>query len=268
MIILDDLNQPFEITTKPRRVISLIPSITETLFAYGLSGAIAGITDFCPVVKEFPKSVERVGGPKHLNIEKIISLEPDLIIANAEENEKDEIHSLREKGQKIFVTFPKSVPDAISMMEKLSRITMTEETARPLISQIQHEYDELLKNKKEESPFKVLYLIWKNPFMSVNEDTFINDVLKTVKGKNIFEENAKRYFNIHIEEIVEADPDVIILPSEPYKFTEEDALDLKSYKEISAVKNEKIFLLKGEYFCWYGVRLLESFRFLKNFKFI
>ena len=268
MIIIDDLKRSVDITSKPERVISLIPSITETLISFGLEKEIIAVTNFCNLPPEVTETKEKIGGPKHLNIDKIISLKPDLVIANAEENEKEEIEILEKNNIKIFVTFPKNVDDAINMMKKLSLITWTKEKADIIINKIEKEYYELKNKKKNEHPFKVLNLIWKNPFMSVSGDTFIGDMLKIIKGKNIFEKSEKRYFNVHIEEIIKEDPEVIILPSEPYKFSKEDTLEIKSYQEISAVKNDRIFLLDGEIFSWYGVHLLESFKFLKKFKFV
>jgi len=257
-----------DITSKPKRVISLIPSITETLFSFGLENEIIGVTNFCHLPPDSIQNKEIIGGPKHLDIEKIVSLKPDLVIANAEENEKEEIEVLEAYNIRTFVTFPKKVSDAISMVRKLAQITLTEKKAEKIINRIEGEYKSLSEKKKNKKSFKVLYLIWKNPYMSVSGDTFIGDMLKTVKGENIFNSNEKRYFNVHMEEIIEADPDVIILPSEPYKFSDADALEIKSYQEISAVKNDKIFLLDGEIFSWYGVHLLESFKFLKKFKFV
>ena len=119
MKVIDDLNRPVDITSKPERVISLIPSITETLLTFGLKKEIVGATNFCHLIPESLESVERIGGPKHLDIEKILSLKPNLVIANAEENEKEEIENLIKNKVSVYVTFPKTVNDAIEMMKKL-----------------------------------------------------------------------------------------------------------------------------------------------------
>jgi len=268
MKVIDDLNREVDVTSKPEKVISLIPSITETLFTFGLEKEIIGVTTFCHLSPELIESKVNIGGPKHLDIEKIIDLKPDIVIANVEENEKEDIEILIDNNVNTFITFPKTVDDALSMMKKLAQLTKTEEKANGIINKISDEYKKLIEKKKEEKPFKVLYLIWKNPYMSVNKDTFINDILEVVRGENIFKNSEKRYFNVHMDEIIEKDPEVIILPSEPYKFSDEDTLEIKSYGEISAVKNDRIYLMDGEIFSWYGSHLLESFRFLKKFKFV
>ncbi|MBB4805829.1 ABC-type Fe3+-hydroxamate transport system substrate-binding protein [Chryseobacterium defluvii] len=234
------------------KVISLVPSITEALFDLGLTeNEIIGRTKFCIHPKEKIKHVEIIGGTKNLNIEKIKSLNPDLIIANKEENVKEQVQALMEEF-KVVVTHVESVEDNYYLLKSLGNIFKQEEKAKAYNVKIY----EVLNQVKTDSKVKIAYLIWKNPYMTVGSDTFIHHILTEMGFENIFK-NRTRYPEITAEDLVGAE--IIVLSSEPFPFKEKHIEDLKVlYPE------KKIMIVDGEAFSWYGTRLAKCEGYFKE----
>ena len=227
------------------RIISLVPSITETLFDLGLSTAeIVGRTKFCIHPEDLVKKVEIIGGTKNLNIEKIKSLKPDLIIANKEENVKGQVEELM-KDFNVLLTNIETLEDNYYLIKQLGKIFGKEEKAQPFNLKTYEAFD----FKKSEKHLKVAYLIWKNPYMTIGGDTFISRILEELGFENLFR-NEKRYPEIVLEDLKKAD--LIFLSSEPFPFKE------KHIEEISRIcKNQKIMIVDGEAFSWYGTHLAK-----------
>lgn len=227
------------------RVISLVPSITETLFDLGLTTEeIIGRTKFCIHPKEIVDKVEIIGGTKNLNIEKIKSLKPDLIIANKEENVKEQVEELM-KDFKVLLTNIETLEDNYYLIKQLGHIFNQEEKAQFFNLKTYEAFD----IPKSEKKLKAAYLIWKNPYMTIGGDTFISRILEELGYENLFK-NQKRYPEVQLEDLKEAD--LIFLSSEPFPFKE------KHVDEIQKVcKNQKIMIVDGEAFSWYGSHLAK-----------
>lgn len=227
------------------RVISLVPSITETLFDIGMtSDEIIGRTKFCIHPKELVKDVEIIGGTKNLNIEKIKALKPDLIIANKEENVKEQVEELM-KEFKVLVTDIETLEDNSELLKQLGKIFNKEKIA----DEINLKTYEAFNIPKSENKLKVAYLIWKDPYMTIGGDTFISRILEELGFENQFK-NQKRYPEVQLEDLREAD--LIFLSSEPFPFKE------KHIKEIQDIcVNQKIMIVDGEAFSWYGSHLAK-----------
>lgn len=237
------------------RVISLVPSITETLFDLGLtSNEIVGRTKFCIHPKDYVRNVEIVGGTKNINIDKIKSLKPDLIIANKEENVKEQVEELM-KDFKVLVTNVETLEDNYYLIKQLGKIAGNEDRAQLFNLKTYEAFD----FPKPYQRLKVAYLIWKKPYMTVGSDTFISRILQELGFENLFK-NKKRYPEIQLEELKEAD--LILLSSEPFPFKE------KHIQEIQDIcKNQKIMIVDGEAFSWYGTHLAKCgnyYRELRN----
>ncbi|KQS93154.1 helical backbone metal receptor [Chryseobacterium sp. Leaf394] len=234
------------------KVVSLVPSITEALFDLGLTeNEIVGRTKFCIHPREKVKNVEIIGGTKNLNLEKIKSLQPDIILANKEENVKEQVEDLM-KDFKVMVTNVENIEDNYYLLKTLGNLFNKEEKAQQYNLKI---YD-VLQNSKINSPVKAAYLIWKNPYMTVGSDTFIDKVLQEIGFKNLFEDR-KRYPEIQVEDLAGAD--VIMLSSEPFPFKEKHILELK---EI--YPNKKIMIVDGEAFSWYGTHIAKCEDYFKE----
>jgi ABC-type Fe3+-hydroxamate transport system substrate-binding protein len=237
----------------PKRIVSVVPSQTELLFDLGLEHEVLGITKFCIHPKDICKTKAIVGGTKNLNIEKIISLQPDLIIANKEENVKEQIELLSEKIP-VWLTDVNDYHEALQMIADLGKITHTSEKA----NSIKQSIDELLSapifNKKR----KAVYLIWKSPFMTIGGDTFIDSMMHKAGFENTFH-HLTRYPEIEIENIAKSDCEFVLLSSEPYPFAQ------KHVDEMQALlPNKKIIIVDGEMFSWYGSRMLKSAAYFKE----
>lgn len=237
------------------RIISTVPSQTELLFDLGLDEAVIGITKFCIHPKEWFKSKEKIGGTKTLNVQKIIDLKPDLIIGNKEENSKDQIQVLQKQFQ-THITDIKTVEDNIQLIHKIGDLTGTANKAKDIIIQLENTiFNIAVKNKERK---KAIYLIWKNPYMTVGGDTFINSMMEKCGFENIYK-SLLRYPEIKLEDIEAASADYILLSSEPFPFREKHVDELKRISQ-----NSKIILVDGEAFSWYGTRIIKKEAYLKN----
>ncbi len=245
----------------PRSIVSLVPSITETLFAFDLHEKVIGITEYCTYPKEGVAAKVRLGGTKTLKLDDIISLNPDLVLANIEENKKSQIEWLIDKGFNVYLTFPKTVKNALETMLELGRLTGSHSRAEGIIKPIQEVY-ERFKNRPIKRRQRVLCLIWKHPYMSFNSDTFVNDMIDLAGGENVFANRNQRYFRFQLKEIQSLSPDIILLPSEPYRFGEKDIGDFQDL--IHPAKVEPIYLIDGELITWHGPRLAQGLEILSR----
>lgn len=226
----------------PNRVVSLVPSQTELLFELGLEDRVVGITKFCIHPDEWFITKTRIGGTKNLHFDVIRELNPDLIIANKEENTREDIEAL-EKDFPVWVSDVNDLDSALQMIESISEITDSD--ASLLINKIATGFAEL---QPLNSSKRVLYLIWKNPFMAAGSDTFINDMLERCGFENVVSET--RYPELTEQQIIDLNPEVILLSSEPFPFKE---AHIKEFQEL--LPNATIKLVDGEMFSWYGSRL-------------
>ncbi len=235
------------------KIVSLVPSITEALFDLGLTeNEVVGRTKFCIHPQDKIKNVSVIGGTKNINIEKIRTLQPDLIIANKEENVKDQVEALMDDF-KVMVTNIDTIEDNYYLLKNLGKLFGKEERAQLFNLKI---YD-ILNQTKLENPVRAAYLIWKNPYMTVGSDTFIHRILSEIGFENIFS-NTTRYPQITTEDL--ADADVIMLSSEPFPFKEKHIEELKLF-----YPDKKIMIVDGEAFSWYGTHIAKCEQYFKGF---
>lgn len=251
--IFDQTGEKLEFNDPPKRIISLVPSQTELLFDLGLQEQIVGITKFCIHPKEKVEEKIKIGGTKNFKIEKILALNPDVIIANREENTKEGIEQLR-KEVPVWTSNIKNLEDALEMIKKLGDLTGKDFEANEITTNIRNGFKSLPKREKKSA----IYLIWRNPFMTIGGDTFINEMMTFCGLENAFK-NRDRYPSITFEEIIESKPEVVLLSSEPYPFKSKHIHELK---ELCPLSN--VLLVDGEMFSWYGSRLLKAVPYFKN----
>ena len=239
----DQMNNIIRLAQKPKRIISLVPSQTEFLHDMGLNDEVVGITKFCIHPNEWFKSKSRVGGTKTVDLDKVKALRPDLIIANKEENTQSEIEALQ-KLYTVYISDIYTLEDSYQMMTDIGIMTNKNQKATEIINSIQANFKGLKSINK-----KVLYLIWKAPYMLAGQATFINHLLSKCGLINAFNLKSSRYDEISSIEISKLDLDYIFLSSEPYPFKE------KHIKELEKITKAKVLLVDGEMFSWYGSRL-------------
>lgn len=239
----------------PKRIISLVPSQTELLFDLGVDEQLVGITKFCihPATKVNHKTI--VGGTKTLNISKIKALNPDLILANKEENNREQIEELRQIYP-VHVTDIVTLTDALAMIRDVGALVGKREEAEKMAQQIA---DSLNPIPQAPSP-SVAYLIWRKPYMVAANGTFIHEMLRLASFSNAFADQT-RYPEITADDLLAAQPDLIFLSSEPYPFTE------KHRAEFSTIcPSAQVLIVDGELFSWYGSRLLRSSDYFRNLR--
>ncbi|MFC1563287.1 ABC transporter substrate-binding protein [candidate division KSB1 bacterium] len=248
---------------RPERIVSFICSITETLFEIGAGERVIGRTNYCikpaPVIEE----VQKIGGPKNPDIDLILSLKPDLLIANVEENEKKDIDILERSGVPVFVTYPKTITDSIELIKTLGMITDTEAEAGELYNKAINIAEEI-KQKTESSanPPSIVYLIWRKPFMTINSDTYINNLIEFCGVLNVFADRNERYPEISLEDIMQSRPEIIFFPSEPYPYKKIHTEEFMHLSDIPAVRNNRLLLVDGEMFSWYGYRMIHGLKYI------
>lgn len=235
-------------TSTPKRIISLVPSQTALLHSLGLEDEVIGITKFCIHPKEWFERKTKIGGTKALHIEKIIELQPDLIIANKEENVKDQVEVLANQFP-VWLTDVNKLDDAIQMITDIGRLTCKSNESTNINSKIIDSFNSL---KNITAPIPAAYLIWKKPYMTIGGDTFIHDMMQRAGFSNVFA-TKKRYPEISVKDLRDSGCKLILLSSEPYPFKEKHIAELES--ELPGVK---AMVVDGELFSWYGSHLLSS----------
>lgn len=238
---------------KPIRIISVVPSQTELLFDLGLRDEVIGITKFCIHPDEWFKRKRRVGGTKKLKLDLIRELQPDLILANKEENLKEEIEELQ-KEFNVYVSDISTIEEALIMIDDIGKLVHCHQKALDIIDKIKNE---MQLNFSSTMKLDALYLIWQNPYMVAGSDTFINDMMKNAGFENCVRDN--RYPMLSAEEIKLLNPEIVMLSSEPFPFAEKHIEELQNH-----LPNSKIILVDGELFSWYGSRMLKSFEYFRG----
>lgn len=245
------MNREVMIAETPKRIISLVPSLTELLFDLGLEDEIVGVTKFCIYPKEKVKQLPKVGGTKKFRFDVIQALQPDLIIGNKEENYQEGIEKLAQ-NYPVWMSDIFTFSDAYEAISAIGQITQKEVQAEQLISEIQRSFKAIRPVKKS-----VLYLIWQNPYMAVGKHTFVDEMLQLCGFENAMQ--ASRYPEISPEKIQELAPELILLSSEPYPFKEKHLFD---FQKVSPKSN--VILVDGELFSWYGSRLRFSGKYFQD----
>jgi ABC-type Fe3+-hydroxamate transport system substrate-binding protein len=249
----DQLNRVLNLNGVPKRIISVVPSQTELLFYLGLDAEVVGITKFCIHPESKFKTVTKVGGTKQLNVDQIKALQPDLIIANKEENEQSQIEQLMAICP-VWISDIHNLDEALQMISAIGAITGRGAAANALRDDIATHFNNLVLPALN---LRVAYFIWRKPYMVAGMDTFIDSLLQKLALINAFE--VGRYPEVTAEELKEADPNVILLSSEPYPFKQKH---IDEFKEI--LPQARVILVDGEMFSWYGSRLLYAPTYFKE----
>jgi ABC-type Fe3+-hydroxamate transport system substrate-binding protein len=268
-IYKDQLGREVVIPYPPRRIISLVPSQTELLYDLGLDEEVIGITKFCIHPDRWFRSKTRIGGTKQLHLEQIIALQPDLVIANKEENTAEQVQYLMQHVP-VWVSDIHQLEDAVDMIKSIGSITGKSERACQIADNISLSFRKLKEDIRDTrhvsgasdvpgiqdipgthalSSMRTAYFIWREPWMVAGGDTFIHTMLGYCGLKNVFAETP-RYPAIDIEQLKTIDCQLVLLSSEPYPFKEKHIMELQAL-----LPGSRIELVDGEMFSWYGSRL-------------
>ena len=255
MVFKDQMGEGCTLISKPRRIVSLVPSQTELLFDLGLDDEVIGITKFCTDPEDKVKNVQKVGGTKKFNFDVIDELKPDLIIGNKEENYEVGINQLKQ-DYPVWMSDIVTLDDSLQMIEQIGVLIGAENQANEMVKSIKQSTDDLGKSINKTAA----YFIWQKPYMVAGRDTFIDEMMKLCGLQNIFSDQD-RYPETDIEALKNQKPDVVLLSTEPYPFKEIHV------KELQAVlPDSKVILVDAMYFSWYGSRLLGTGDYLRSLK--
>jgi ABC-type Fe3+-hydroxamate transport system substrate-binding protein len=276
----------------PKRVVSLVPSITESLFALGFGETVVGVTDFCTRPAEQLSALVRVGGPKTPDVDVIAELQPDLVIGGWEETAKERVEALSEQGFKVWLVFPNTVDDGVDLLRQLLGLYHTDKRVEQ-INGLQVAVDYARAAADSLPPVRYFCPVWFDQYeeldwwMTFNRNTYMDDLLQLFGGENVFSDRERqypleadlgkgspepaegrdrRYPRVIAGEVIAAQPDLILLPDEPFKFSNSDRAVLEHVlADTPAVRNKKVFFVDGSLLTWYGVRLGQALRVLPEF---
>jgi ABC-type Fe3+-hydroxamate transport system substrate-binding protein len=239
----------------PRRIVSLVPSITEILFALGVGDAVAGCTIFCTQPPDGVASKVRVGGEKNPKLELIRELGADLVIANVEENLREHVEALRGWGIPVHVVYPRTVLEGIALVRELGEVVGAPARGAALADALAARHAATRARLADRPPVRVFCPIWRKPYMTLNGDTYVHDMLATCGGVNVFADAATRYPQVTLEEVAARTPEVLLLPDEPYHFRSPHAEDFAPYPALSRAR---VRFVDGKLLSWYGPRIGEA----------
>ncbi len=278
----DSLGRLLQVPTPPRRLLALVPSLTETLFASGYGPQVVGVTTYCTEPAAAVATKPRLGGTKNPDIAAILALRPELVLAVAEENRPQDVEALTQAGIPVYVFDPRTVRDGIDLLWRLAELLTCPDHVRAHIEAIEQVYAETQALVAQRPRVRVFCPIWKDPYMTINEDTYLHDVLRVCGGDNIFahrqrrfplsadlghgpeatgtryEARDRRYPRVTLAEMAALHPDVVLLPDEPYVFRASDLADFAPFNPVPAVQQGRIHLIDGKLRTWYGPRLGAS----------
>jgi len=256
MIFTDQTGTRIELRNTPKRIVSIVPSQTELLYHVG--AAPVGQTIFCIKPESAFKTATKIGGTKKLQLDKIKALQPDLILGNVEENSKDQILALRQEFP-VWMSDIYNLQDAEQMIRAVGEMLEKSNESSGLIDRINMSRELLVTAPG--IPKRVLYLIWRKPYMAAGQNTFINSMIELMGWENAISEVNSRYPEVDRDSMRELNPDIILLSSEPFPFKEEHVEELRCQ-----ISGPEIVLVDGESFSWYGSRLPHAMDYLSSLK--
>ena len=281
--VTDDRNRIVEVPRPASRVVSLVPSDTLNVAALGRAASLVGRTDYCELPADVVAAVPSVGGTKNPRLDDIVALQPDLVLANQEENTRGDLEALAQRGVRVYVAFPRRVADGLSHLARLARLLGVERepAARDLLKRGYAEHRAAEQARATLAPVRVFCPIWMDPLMTVHGDTFISDMLDLCGASNVFADRPRRYPlaadlgrarplppekiagrdtrypRVTLDEVVARAPELVLLPDEPHPFTEEDAEVFRALA-IPAATRGAVVRTGGKDLCWYGARSIEG----------
>jgi ABC-type Fe3+-hydroxamate transport system substrate-binding protein len=246
------------------RIVSLCPSITETLAGIGALPSLVGVTRYCVRPKGLLASLARVGGMKTPDLERIVDLRPDLVLANEEENRREDVVALRARGIAVDVTFPRSVADVPAAVRHWGSLLSAdiEAEAEALAVGIEEELRSL-EGEAAPARFSYAYWIWKDPWMTVNDDTYVADLLRLAGGANVFGRNAARYPTVSPQDALSRGAEVCFFASEPFPFRPEKH---QAQAERLFGRERKLLFVDGDDYCWHGLRTLDGLKAIRGLR--
>ena len=233
------------------RIVSLCPSLTELVFDLGRGDDLVGRTKFCVHPAGRVERVESVGGTKNPKIARIVELAPDLVLLNEEENRREDAEALAAAGVRCHVSFPRDVNETAQMVRDIGTALGRPAEAERIAADIERRAARVRESARQAPAVRYAYLIWRNPWMVAGGDTFVTSMLALPGGVNVFAAHPERYPTVTPDSLATADPDVVLLSSEPFPFKEKHAEELAA---AAGLPRDRMTFVDGEYLTWHGSR--------------
>ena len=233
------------------RIVSLCPSLTELVFDLGSGSELVAITDYCVHPADKVGRIETVGGTKTPDVDRIAQLKPDLVLLNSEENRREDADSLEQAGIRCLSSMPRDAGETADMCRSIARAIGREQAGEQIASEIEKRSARVKAAAENQKPVRFAYLIWRQPWMTVNADTFAHTLLAQAGGVNIFADLETRYPEITIEALRSGQPDVVLLCTEPYAF---EGKHISELAELTGLAKSSFRIADGEYLSWHGSR--------------
>lgn len=244
--LTDELGASVQLPDVPRRIVSLVPSLSETLWWFRVSDRVVGLTDYCVAPPHGFPAATRIRGTKNPDTAAIVALAPDLVLANEEENRRIDVERLREAGVPVYVTAPRSVPDAARTLATVGAVVGEEQAGSGLAQEIERALDQLVSGRRAD-PLATFCPIWRDPWMATGPDTYAADLLAWTGFSVVPDVPGERYPEVDLDAVRGLDPDVVLLPDEPYAFARGDRQPFASWRARTR-------LVDGTQLTWYGPR--------------
>lgn len=263
-----------EIPQPLTRVVSLVPSVTETLFALGKGGTLVGRTRYCVSPDPEVRAIEKIGGTKNPDVDRIIELAPQLVLANKEENRRADIEALRAADLNVHVAQPTTVEEGLAYVSTCGHMfevhgpadAIVRAGAREIVAAQERtreleEHNALRVTPRDHVRPRVVAFIWHDPWMVAGLDTYIGDMIRTLGGDHVLEQSTERYFAMDPVDIAALKPDILLFPDEPYRFKESDIQFWRdNFSDVPAVKDGRLRLCDGQDLCWFGSRIPDALK--------
>ena len=236
----------------------MVPSLTETLFAIGAGARVVAVTRYCEEPVADVAVLPKVGGTKNPDLVAIRALAPELVIMNAEENRHEDFEALSAAGLAVFVTEPKTIADGVRVIARLGEIVGCREQGRALAAEQEARVRAIMAPDIGRTPVRYFCPIWRKPWMTFNADTYAHDMLRAAGGENVCAQERARYPTVTLEAIAVRAPEIVLLPDEPYAFTEQDRPALAPLAETPALRDRHVHFVDGKALSWYGPRIADG----------
>ncbi len=261
---VDAMGTRHDVATSTARIVSLVPSITELLFDLELAGQIVGRTGFCTEPRDKVKKVAKVGGTKTIDVAKIKRLAPSHLVVNIDENPRPVIQDLARFVPHVIVTHPRGPADNLALYRLLGGIFNRQAQAEALCAAFAKVWDEVHTATRAWPRQRVLYLIWKSPWMTVSEDTYIARMLAAVGWDTWSPASNARYPSVDLTRAALANVDFVLLSSEPYSFSERHCVEILDL--VPEGSSTRVALIDGAMTSWYGSRAIRGLEYLRAFR--
>ena len=260
--IVDDLARELRLPCPPARVVSLVPSLTETICWLGAADSLVAVTRYCEEPADVVRSLPKVGGTKNPACDEIIALAPDVVLVNSEENRREDVDNLLDAGLTVYVSYPETVREAARSIERIGTLMERQGRAAALANEIEEERQKSISRPHRR--FRTFCPIWRNPWMSFNRQTYGHDLIFCSGADNLTADYTERYPTVGLEEIARDAPEVILLPDEPYRFQQRHLADLQPLAGTPAWRDKRSHFVDGKALFWYGPRTPAALKLLRG----